>query len=98
FVNHLGLEPFTVCVGYLEPQNVLEIVLDGVPAGRPCRTGNIKARFFDIFYVGSDVKQMAFDAGDRDGVIDTESVAPLRAGSRSDEQDKSNGQRKSEVM
>lgn len=93
FMNHLGLEPSTVCAGDLEPENILEIVLDGVPAGRPRRKRKLKTRFPDVLYIGGDVKEMAFDARDRNGVIDVKSVAPFRISGRRVEEDKSDGER-----
>src|SRR6266851_1774230 len=50
FVNHLWLKPFAVCVGDLEPEDVLEVILDGVPARRPCRKRKLKMGIFDVPY------------------------------------------------
>jgi hypothetical protein len=75
-----------------EAKDVLRVVLDHVPAGRPDRQREIERRLVDVPDVGRHVKELARDVGDLDCVLDRE-TSILRHRGRRDEHAQTPGER-----
>src|SRR5262249_23082029 len=77
FADHLGLKAVPVAVGYLEAEHILEIVLYGIPAWRPGRKRQVQNWLMQVLDVGCHVKDLTFDARNRDGIVDVKCVSVL---------------------
>ena len=55
-----------------KPRDVLRVVLDHVPAGRPDRQRELERRLVDVPDVGGHVKELTRDVGDLDRILDLE--------------------------
>src|SRR5688572_26823905 len=67
--RHLMPDPVARAVGNVKAQDVLSVVFNRVPAGRPYRQREVQARLFDVLYVGCHVKKLLLDAGNFNRVI-----------------------------
>ena len=79
-----GPQLAAVRLGDPEAKDVLRVVLDHVPAGRPDRQRQLERRLVDVPDVGGHVKELARDVGDLDRVLDGE-PSILRQRRRRDE-------------
>ena len=61
--GHYGLQPRALRIGDGEAQNVLGVILNRVPAGRPGRQLQAQLIFMDVLHVSGDVKEMLFLIG-----------------------------------
>ena len=79
--RHMVSQPVARAVCDVETKNVLRVVFDSVPAGRPDGQREVQARRFDVLNIRRDVKEPGFDARNLNRVIDTKVIGlTLRAG------------------
>jgi len=71
------LKPVALGVSDLESKNVLKIVLDRIPTGRPRGKRKLEPRLIDVLDVRGYAKELFLDACDANGVVDSKGVAPL---------------------